>query len=340
MKVFLYFENRKAIQSSGIGHAENHQMIALRDAKVPFTLNPFDKFDLAHINTVWLKSHVVLRQCRRKGVPVIVHGHSTHEDFRRSFFGWQLAEPYVDRALDYMYGHADCIITPTPYSKGLIERYKGVNCPVYAISNGIDLPSYAPDEEAKKAFREKYGVKEGEKLVIGVGFPFERKGLDDFFRVAKKMPDVKFMWFGSLMRVAISLPIKRALRHKPSNVVMAGYAKGRLIRGAYQAASVFFFPSREETEGIVVLEALASRTPSVLRDIGAYKPWLKDGINCHLRSDVEGFAKAIRELLERGEDPRILEAGYQVAAERDLPKIGERLKAVYEKVLASGKASK
>ena len=339
MKVLIYFQDRKAIESSGIGHAEMHQLAALKEAGVEYTLNPLDTYDLAHINTVWHKSHQVLRRCRKKGIPVIVHGHSTHEDFRYSFLGWRLWEPFVDRALDYMYGHADLVITPTPYSKGLIESYKGVKCPVIAISNGINMSEYAPNEETKKAFREKYGLSEGEKFVMGVGFPFQRKGLDDFFAVARKMPDVKFYWFGHLMRIAISLPIKRALRHKPANVVMAGYAKGAIMRGAYQCASVFFFPSHEETEGIVVLEALASRTPTVLRDIGVYKPWLEDGVSCHLAKDNEGFEKEIRALLEKGEDQKILDAAYKVAAERDLKYIGPELKKAYEGLLEKTKKS-
>jgi len=340
MKVLLYFQDRKTIASSGIGHAENHQITALKSANVDLTLDPNEPFDVAHINTLWHKSQVVLRRCHRQGIPAIVHGHSTHEDFRDSFVGWKLMEPFVDHSLDYMYRNADLIITPTPYSKGLIEHYAGVKCPVVAISNGIDMPLYAPSEDAKRLFRETYGIQEGEKFVMGVGFPFKRKGLDDFFEVARKMPDVKFLWFGHLPSIAISPYIKKAIRHRPPNAIMAGYAKSALIRGAFQSAAVFFFPSNEETEGIVVLEALASRTPLVLRDIGVYHPWLHDGIDCHMAVDNEGFVPQIRSLLEKGEDPKILEEGFRVAEERDLRKIGPQLKAVYEEVLLKKRSSK
>lgn len=339
MKVLIYFQDRKAIQSSGIGHAEMHQLSALKETGVEYTLNPLDSFDVAHINTVWHKSHQVLRNCRKRGIPVIVHGHSTHEDFRNSFFGWKIWEPFVDKALDYMYGHADLIITPTPYSKSLIESYKGVTCPVLAISNGIQLSEYAKDEESCRLFREKYGIKEGEKFVMGVGFPFKRKGLDDFIEVARKFPDTKFIWFGHLMDIAVSPYIKRVIRHRPKNCIFPGYAKGKYIRGAYQSASVFFFPSNEETEGIVVLEAMASHTPMVLRNIGAYRPWLQDGVNAHLETNNEEFEKEIRNILDHGDDPKILDAAYKAAEERDLSKIGPQLKAAYEQAYALKKKS-
>ncbi len=334
MKVLLYFQNENAIKTSGIGRALRHQMRALTLAQVPFTTNPKDSFDLAHINTIWHKSRRLLKKCRREGKPVIVHGHSTYEDFRNSFALWKVIEPYFDAQLRYMYSHADLIITPTPYSKGLIDSY-GFKTKTIAISNGIDLSEYAPNPAAQKAFRERFGLQEGEPFVMGVGFPFERKGLEDFFIVARSFPTIKFIWFGHLAAPLISAKVKKWIRHKPANAVMAGYCKGDLLHGAYQTATCLLFPSLEETEGIVVLEALASRCPLIVRDIGVYKPWLSDGVNAHLSTNDRGFAKAIASLLEKGESKEILDAGYKVAEERSLDKVGAELKAAYEDLFSN-----
>ena len=89
------------------------------------------------------------------------------------------------------------------------------------------------------------------------------------------------------------------------------------------------------TEGIVVLEALASHCPLVVRDIGVYKPWLEDGVNAHLCENNDAFESTIRSLLERGERKEILDAGYKVAEERSLDKIGQQLKKAYEECLSS-----
>jgi 1,2-diacylglycerol-3-alpha-glucose alpha-1,2-glucosyltransferase len=333
MKVLLYFQNENAIKTSGIGRALRHQMRALTLANVPFTTNPKDSFDIAHINTVWHKSRRLLKKCQRHGIPVIVHGHSTYEDFRNSFALWRWVEPYFDAQLRYMYSHADLIITPTPYAKGLIDGY-GFKTKTIAISNGIDVTEYAPSREAQKAFRERFAIKEGEPFVMGVGFPFERKGLHDFFEVARSFPTIKFIWFGHLAAPLMNAKVKKWIRQRPANAIMAGYCKGDLIHGAYQTATCLFFPSYEETEGIVVLEALASRCPLIVRDIGVYKPWLSDGVNAHLCRDDASFARAIASLLESGEKKEILDAGFAVAEERSLDKIGAELKAAYESLMA------
>ena len=332
MKVLLYFEGQEAIKTSGIGRALSHQIRALESQGIEYTLNPKDTYDIAHINTLWAKSGAVLRKCKKKGIPVIVHGHSTFEDFRNSFKAWQLVAPFYNSRIKRMYSRADLVITPTPYSKGLIEGYGFVK-KVIDISNGIDLEEYAENLDAQKAFREKFGIKEGEKFVMGVGFPFERKGIKAFFEVARAFPDVKFIWFGALQKILTNHKVKVWVKNRPENAIMAGYCKGDLIHGAYQQAACLFFPSLEETEGIVVLEALASHCPLVVRDIGVYVPWLKDKVNAHIEKDNEGFIKTIDYLLKNGEDKAILDAGYKVVEERTLKIVGGKLKEAYESLL-------
>ncbi len=58
------------------------------------------------------------------------------------------------------------------------------------------------------------------------------------------------------------------------------------------------FPSREETEGIVVLEALASQQQVLVRDIPVYQGWLVANENCYMGHSIEEFKKYIEGLLE------------------------------------------
>ena len=336
MKTLIYFQNADTISHSGIGRAMKHQLIACKQAGVEPIIDKNAEYDIAHINTYFGKSHRVLKHCKKKGIPVIVHGHSTYEDFRNSFRLWKVMEPTFDRQLKYMYSRADMIIAPTPYARDLIKGY-GYCQNVIAISNGIELNAYKRNEEAIAKFREKFGLAKDEKFVMGVGFPFERKGLIDFIEVARSLPDIKFIWFGALARILTSTKILKAIKRKPSNVIMAGYCEGDLIKGAYHEAVCLFFPSYEETEGIVVLEALATHCPLLIRDIGVYKPWLSDGINCHMAKDNQGFIANLKRLIEEGEDQKILEQGYKVAEERDLAKVGEELKKAYQSLLSKNK---
>lgn len=332
MKILLYFEKEKALRQSGIGRALRHQKQALESNGIEYTLNSKDTFDIAHINTNFFESYRLLKKCKKEGKKVIVHGHSTFEDFRKSFRCWKLIEPIFDHLIIRMYRNADAIITPTEYSKRLIENYKGVKCPVYSLSNGIQLSDYEYSGKKVKQFRNYFKLKPNEKVIIGVGLFFERKGILDFFEVARQLPDIKFIWFGHLSKLMTQGKILRAIKKRPANVIMPGYIDGDIIKGAFSNANLVFFPTLEETEGIVVLEALASKTPILVRDIPVFDDWLKDNKNCLKAKDNEEFIKKINYALYNDLSD-IIEQGYKTVEEREITIIGKKLIDIYSEVL-------
>ncbi len=336
VKVLVYFEQQGKLKQSGIGRALTHQKQALTLANVDFTLNKNDSYDLAHINTLFSGSYHLLKKCHKKGMKVIVHGHSTKEDFRKSFRCWKLMAPIFNKMIMKMYKHADAIITPTNYSKGLIENYKGVKCPVYAVSNGIMANEYEYNEENVKAFDDFFKIPNDKKIVICAGLYFERKGILDFFDVARKMSDVTFIWFSHLNKHITEHKILKAIKNRPSNVLMPGYVDIKVLRGAFHRADCYFFPSYEENEGIAVLEAMASRLPIVVRDIGVFKDWLFDGVNCYKGTTNDEFISKINKVFE-GDNTLLLENADKVIEERTLDKIGNKLKFVYNEVFNTQK---
>lgn len=334
MKVLLYLENKKGLANSGIGRAIFHQTKALEKAGIEYTYDPRDDFDIAHLNSYQGHTFRLMKKYKKRGVKVIAHGHSTHEDFRESFRFWKLIAPIYNHWLNRMYKNVDMIITPTEYSKSLIEKYPGVTCPVKAISNGLVLEDYLPKKSYVDKFIKYFNIKPEDKIAIGVGFYFKRKGIDDFFETARKMPDVKFIWFGHLSKILSTHYVNKCIKNKPSNVILPGYIKGDIIKGAYQRADCMLFPTHEETEGIVALEALACRLPLIVRDVGVYKGWLIDGKNCYKAKDVDGFVEKIKVCINE-DQTKLKEEGYKVVEERSISKVGERLKEAYLNLLES-----
>lgn len=330
MKVLLYLEGKTVLQKSGIGRALHHQMAALDRAGIPYTTDLLGDYDVIHINTYGPRSFFLLQRAKRKGKKVILHGHSTREDFRDSFIGSNLLAPLVGKYLAHMYQAADFIITPSEYAKGLIRSY-GVTTPIVAVSNGIDLEKYEKSEHKERVFRDYFGIEEGQPVVVCAGLYFRRKGIEDFIRVAERMPHVRFIWLGSINKWLIPRTIRKIVEGAhPKNVSFPGYFKGAVFQGAMSGADAFFFPSYEETEGIVVLEALASRQHVVLRDIPVYKGWLTDQ-EVSFGKTVEDFVAALEAILTKQVDKR--EAGYEVAVSRSMEQVSEQLVAAYRQVM-------
>jgi len=331
MKVLLYFEGESLLSRSGIGRAMKHQIAALNHANVEYTLDPKDDYDILHINTVGFTSPLIISQARGNNKKIIYHAHSTEEDFRDSFILSNKIAPLFKKHLTNLYSSADCIITPTPYSKKLLENYD-IELPIFAISNGVDSSKYQYDKDKAKAFYNYFYLNEDDKIIISAGLQIKRKGIIDFIKVAKELPDYTFIWFGHTPKFATLNDVRQALNDLPSNVVMPGYIKGPIFEGAYSCADAFFFPSYEETEGIVVLEALAAKQDVIVRDIGVYEDWLEDGVNCFKGKTNEQFIDIINKVVNK--QVRSLErSAYETAQRRSLEIVGQKLKRVYEFVL-------
>lgn len=328
MKIKLYFEGEKAIKKSGIGRALKHQLRALFLNNIEATnAHSVEDYDILHVNTYWLASLIEVYKAKRKHKKVVVHAHSTMEDFQNSFVGSSLLAPFYKKWLVFFYSRGDVIITPTPYSKSILESY-GLKQKIYAISNGIDLEEYKPNKQYEQEFRQYFNLKEDQKVIICVGWFFLRKGFDTFAHVANNMKDYTFIWFGDL---EMSVPPKEILdevKNKPDNLILPGYISGNVIKGAFSNADLFFFPTREETEGIVVLEALASKTPVLVRDIKAFEPWLVDGVNCRKGKDEQEFISIIEEMMS-SDLSTMIDNGYETAKERELENVGKQLVEVY-----------
>lgn len=333
MKVCLYFEGEKVIQNSGVGRAMKHQMAALTSQGIEYTTDPNEDYDILHINTIGPSSASIIKKARQQHRKVIYHAHSTEEDFRNSFMLSNQVAPLFKKHIVNLYSRGDYIITPTPYSKKLIEGY-GITVPVIDISNGIDIHKFNRDEAKIKAFKEFFHLKEDDKVVISVGLYFDRKGILDFVDVAKALPQYTFIWFGYTPLYSIPKNIRQVVtKNHPDNVIFPGYVKGPVIEGAYAGADAFFFPSKEETEGIVVLEALASYQQVILRDIPVFEPWMVHGMNCYKGKNVTEFIRLVHDVVEK-QVPSLQDAARKTAEERSIPEIGKQLKAVYEKVLS------
>lgn len=333
MKVLLYTENEKLVGKSGLGKAIKHQMKALTYANVPYTLNPKDDYDILHINTYFPKSYLMAKRAKKKGKKIVYHAHSTEEDYKNGFILSKQTSKLFKKWLIKCYSLGDVIVTPTLYSKKLLENYKGLeNKKIYAVSNGIELDFFKKDEKLGKKFRKDYGYKDDDKVIFGVGLYIERKGIVDFVSLAKRFPQYKFIWFGYSPLSATTKKVRDAVNTKLDNLVFAGYVEQDVIKGAMNGADLYLFPTLEETEGIPIIEACACKTTAIIRDIPIFEEMLEDGKNVYKAKTVDEFEEKIRGIIT-GNLPKVGERAYKVAEERDIKKVGEQLKKVYEEVL-------
>ncbi len=330
LNVYLYSGMQKMIEKSGVGRAIYHQQYAAQRNRIGLAKGLEDA-EIVHINTVFPKSLWLAKKAKRKGIPVVYHAHSTREDFRNSYLDSNFFAPLFGKWIRHCYNAGTVIVTPTEYSKRLLLSY-GIKKPIEAVSNGVDLAFYDRKKVERMSFREKYGYRAGQKIIMSVGLTIDRKGVSDFVELAKRIPQYQFIWFGETNLNTVPAKTRKAVRTKLPNLTFAGYAKPEVLREAYGSCDLFLFPSKEETEGIVVLEALAMKIPVLLRKIPVYDDWLQEGKVVYKAKDIRDFERKARMILEQ-ELPDLTEAGHLVVEDRSLEKVGIRLGEIYRECL-------
>ena len=326
--VHIYSGSLALVSKSGVGQAAKHQRAALESVGVHVVTDWDCRAEVVHINTVLPVSLWAARHARRRGQKVIWYGHSTEKDFRNSFTGSNLLAPLFKQWLRLCYNQADLIITPTPYSAKELAGYR-LRPTIVPLSNGVDTRFFAPNPASRSILREKYRLAADKPVVISVGHYMQRKGILDFIALARKMPQVQFLWFGYTDPHLVPHNVKAAMADAPENLRFPGFLSQAELRTAYCGADAFLFCSYEETEGIVILEALACATPTLVRDIPAYRGWLRDSVNVHTYRTTQDLPTRLQALLQH-KLPDTAAAARQTAEERALPRIGAQLLELYK----------
>ena len=206
------------------------------------------------------------------------------------------------------------------------------------VPNGVNVGVYDGIEENLSSFRAKFALPE-EKLVLYVGRLVYEKGIHILINAVPKISDkvnAKFIIVGSGYMKEQLLNIVRSMRleHK---VLFMGFVDDATLLKLQKCADVSVVPSLFEPFGIVVLEAMAAKSPVVVSDTG--------GLSEIVDQDVTGFKAypnnpdslawgITKVLLDTGYKKYIRENAYRKVREKyDWEKIAQQTKQIYETVL-------
>ena len=123
MRIYIYSGGEKLVGRSGVGQAIRHQRECLRRSGVATTDRWTADAAAVHVNTILPDSVLAALGAKLRRRKVVWYGHSTMEDFRSSFKGSNVLAPLFKRWITFCYGLGDVVLTPTEYSRRLLEGY-------------------------------------------------------------------------------------------------------------------------------------------------------------------------------------------------------------------------
>lgn len=324
MKISHYFEFEGSV-TGGISSSVKHQRKILEQREIEFTEKPDLESDILDINVPGPRSIFYALRARRRDIPVVMHSHLTAEEWEGGSFRFTdfLSTPFK-YYLKFAYSLADHLICPSDYNKELIEEY--TDTPKTVVSNGVDKERLEGFEDLREEYMDRYDLEA--PVVFCVGLVLKRKGLEEFIETAREMPELDFVWFGYLHENLKTRETKKMIEDSPENCQFTGYIED--IRGGFAAGDIFFFPTKEENEGISLLEALSCGKPVLIRDIEIFD-WLEDGKNC-LKSDGN-FKEKLEKLKDEDLRQEIGLEAEKKSEDFELDEIGDKLIPLYKDLI-------
>jgi 1,2-diacylglycerol 3-alpha-glucosyltransferase len=301
------------------------------------------QFDLVHVHTPFLAHYAGVELARRLDIPVVETYHTFFEEYLHHYV--PLLPKALTRRVARGFSRSQCnavdaVVVPSTAMRDVLWQY-GCTSPVHICPTGIQLDKFGADDKLGRArFRAKHGIAENRPMLLHVGRVAHEKNIGFLLNAVAKLkathPDVLFLICGEgparadLQRRVRSLGLD-------AHVMFIGYLDRETeLLDCYRAADIFIFGSCTETQGLVLLEAMALGVPIVSTAVMGTIDILSANRGALVASEEVGdFAGRIAHLLDHpslralvGQEGRLHAQSWAARPTAD------RLAAIYEAVVA------
>jgi len=264
---------------------------------------PRGQVDVVHIQTPFIAHYAAARFARRNGVPCVATYHTFFEEYLHHYV--PVLPRSIGRYLARSFTRSQCadvqaLIAPSDPMRDVLLEY-GVSTPIHVLPTGLPADRFNPG--IAERFRSEQGIPAGRPLVTYVGRVAHEKNIEFlvkvFVEVRKTVPK-------AMLVIAGEGPAREPLRQLVArlglekDVHFAGYLdRNTGLLDCYAAANVFVFASRTETQGLVLLEAMAQGAPVVSTAELGTRSILKAGCGALVvEEQLQPFTAAVVQVLQ------------------------------------------
>ena len=279
-------------------------------------------FDVIHIHTPFTAHYVGIHFGKKLDIPVVETYHTFFEDYLHHYLPF--IPQFISRKLARTISRRQCnavdgIVSPSKPMLDVLKQY-GIKTPAEVVATGLDDSSFANVDG--EHFRMSHDIPLTQPMLLFVGRVAHEKNigflLEMHVELIKNHPDALLVITGegpaeeSIKQSVEKLGISNKVR-------MIGYLdRGHELIACYKAADIFVFASKSETQGLVLLEAMAQGTAVVaIAELGT-KSILIEGEGVLIaKDDINDFADKVSALLSDAPKRQMIgEKGRQYAKEK------------------------
>jgi glycosyltransferase involved in cell wall biosynthesis len=224
-------------------------------------------FDVVHIQTPFLAHYAGLELARELGLPTVESYHTYFEEYLHHYV--PLLPRGLMRFLARRFTCAQCnqvdhLIAPSRAMRDALLAYQ-VRTPVTIIPTGLQTDRFEPGDGA--AFRERFGIDVARPVLVHVGRIAHEKNIDFLLRMMgplrEQIAEVLLVVAGEGPALAHCRRLAAELGLQNHTLFVGYLDRQRELLDCYRAGDAFVFASRTETQGLVLLEAMAQGVPII-----------------------------------------------------------------------------
>ncbi len=281
MPTINMFSSADKVKGQGVGSAYIEQVNLVKNNLKDYdvNINKLKKAEITHYHTIDLKYYLGIPFAKSNG-KTVGYVHFIPETIKGSLKLPRFAEKVFFKYIINFYKKMDYLVTVNPnfipklVNHGL-DREKILYIPNFVSKQRF----YEVEQEKKDAIRAEYKISKDKFVVLSAGQVQTRKGVMDFVNIAKRMPEIQFVWAGGFSFGNITdgyKELKVVVDNPPDNVLFTGIVDREKMNDLFNMCDVYFMPSYNELFPMAILEAMNTNTPILLRDLDVYKNILFD----------------------------------------------------------------
>ena len=301
-------------------------------------------FDLIHIQTPFAAHYAGLRLARARGIPCVATYHTHFEEYLFHYIRF-LPKGALRSAARWLARHQcnalDAVVVPSQPMAATLRDY-GVNTPLHVIPTGLPESQFVRGDGAR--FRQAWEIGPDRKVALFVGRAAFEKNIGfllEMIALARRQQPQLMLVIAGEGPARPALRRQAAALHIEDHVRFVGYLpREGGLRDCYAAADVFTFASQTETQGLVLLEAMAIGLPVLaIPALGAAEIILPRRGAVAAADTPEAFATQLVTLLERpAKLAAMADEAVAFAREWDAATQGSRLAALYRELVSAPRA--